>query len=325
MIRQSYVRMAAMGYGSKVKDYFTTLWQKPETRDERIKEYVPEVLEESLMEQRAVLSEATKRDMIVESGSRVIKELENKAPTPAIAAPLAQIFDHYGGKNLISQRALSYLLYPGSVAGTANEHPHELIASFHENFKLLIGEVEKNGCSVAAPPIKDAPEKTKEQAGAADEAAEGENKVVMQSKDEAEPLEITLFVKVVAGMALANVQYTDFASGVKCCDVALLHAKDSARIGGLYGMKAGILIRMKKYEEALEAAQKSIEASNNVQGFLHGATALSKLRRDSELLRLLEQAKESFPLNAEVQRLLAAAKRDCKLALPAPAAEQLTA
>lgn len=313
-----------------VTDFFTSLWHKPETRDERVKEYVPEVLEESLLEQKAVLSEASKRDVIVECGAKVLKELENKAPTPAIAAPLAQIMDHYGGKNLISQRALSYLLYPGSVAGMVNEHPHELISGFSENFKLLIDDIEKHGCS-AIKPAADAKKGSAKAAAAAKEAgteaaqegtANGSDggKVVMLSSDETEPLDVTLFVKVVAGMALANVQYTDFTSGVRCCDVALLHAKDSSRIGGLHGMKAGILIRMKKYDEAVQAAMLSIAASNSVQGFLHGATALGKLRRDGEALKLLEQAKESFPQNPEVQKLLAAAKRDYKPALTASSA-----
>ena len=94
-------------------------------------------------------------------------------------------------------------------------------------------------------------------------------------------------------------------------------------------MKAGILIRMKKYEEAFEAAQKSIAASNNIQGYLHGATSLSKLRRDGEVVSLLEKAKESFPQNADVSRLLASAKKDYKPQLAAssssPTTEQISA
>ena len=342
MLQRTLTRRASVGtgkLGGKLKDMFTSLWHKPETRDERVKEYVPEVLEESLVEQRAVLTEASRRDVIVERGAKVLKELENKAPTPAIAGHLSLILESYGGRNVISQRALSYLLYPGSNAGNANEHPHELISSFHENFKLLIQEIEVNGCSIQGPTkeavVNDEKEQQADQiasdsdaSGGAVDSTQDPNKVVMQPASEVEPLDVTLFVKVAAGMALANVQCTDFGSAVKCCDLALAHAKESARLGGLEGMKAGELIRLKKFDEAIEAAQKSIEASNNVQGYLHGATALSKLRRDGEAVKLLEKAKECFPQNGEVLRLLATAKKDYKPALTATSAaptEQLAA
>ena len=55
-------RVVRQSWGNPLKNgtsMFTNLWSKPETKDERVKEYVPEVIEESLIEQRAVLNEST--------------------------------------------------------------------------------------------------------------------------------------------------------------------------------------------------------------------------------------------------------------------------
>jgi tetratricopeptide (TPR) repeat protein len=316
-------RVARQSWGNPLKNgasMFTNLWSKPNTKDERVKEYVPEVIEESLTEQRAVLNESTSRDRIVESGYRLLQEVENKSPTPSIAPHMQTLLLEFGApKDLIGQRALSQLLYP-SVAPTpavAALQAHELVSGFLENCKRLVEHVEVHGSSVKARRATSEGEETKkesERTSSNEEPDEG-NRVVMAKPDEVEPLDITMFAKVTAAMALANLHTGDLNQAMACCDAALRHAVDPKRIGGLHGMRAGIYNKMKKYELAAEAARLSIEASDNVQGYLQGAAALRQLKRDQEVVALLEQGKEAHPSNEVVGQQLLAVKKDLKLAL----------
>lgn len=309
---------------------FTRLWNKPQTRDERVKEYIPEVLEESLAEQRRVLDESTSRDKIVEAGHKILREIENKAPTPSIAPHLTTIMLEFGGKDLIGQRALSQLLYPNSSAQAQNE----LLSGFLENFKGLVEYVEQNGSSLRST-AAGAEANTAEAAsgevaakgdGAASSSEQGNYGDVITAKaHEVEPMDFTLFVKVTAGMALSNINIGDFNAALRCCDSALKYAVDTKRIGGIYGMKAGILNRLKKFEDAAECARLAIEASDNIQGYLQGASALKALKRGEEVIALLEQAKEAHPHSKVVAEVLLDAKKNVKLALPSGVREEAAA
>lgn len=318
---------------------FTSLWKKPETRDERVKEYVPEVLEESLTEQRRVLAEGSSRDVIVDSGHRILGLLENKAPTPSIVPHLNRILEAFEAKELIGQRALSQLLYPiainaSTAMGAASATPNELITAFPENFKSLIEYVEQNG-RTATPVMQ--PKGNEPEAGDADTQAAtdrpevGETEtttslksgaVIMSPRSEVEPLDATLFVKLSAGMALANIGTGDLVHALKCVDAGLRFAVDPKRIGGLYGMKAGVLNRQKRFEEAADAARLAIEASDNIQGYLQGVASLRALKRSEETVALLEQAREAHPKNTQIAELLVEVKKHMKLSLPAAASDQ---
>jgi tetratricopeptide (TPR) repeat protein len=337
--------------GSNKTDFFTSLWNKPQTRDEQVKEYVPEVLEESLEEQRAVLEESTSRDVIVELGNKILQEMDNKSPTPSIAPHLAKLLEEYGAKDVISQRPLSYLLYPNSSAMAAGEQAHELVSGFPDNFRAMIEEVERNGCSVKqqrqeqAPGISyeasagiaasDGAALNHEGEGAAASAAantEGEDNnnvdranaarpktgdVIMTAKEEYEPVDITMFVKVAAGMAMANLHCNDLRNAVRCVDAGIAHAKEASRLGGLHALKAGLLVHQKKFDEALESARLAINESGNVQGYLHGAYALRRLNRPEDAIELLEQGKEDHPMNTQFDQQISLLKKELKPALPA--------
>lgn len=315
---------------------FTKLWQKPETRDERVKEYVPEVLEESLTEQRKVLAESTSRDVIVDAGHRILREIENKAATPAIAPHLNKILLEFGAKDVIGQRSLSYLLYP-STATANNAQPHELVSGFVENFKSLVEHIEQNGRTAAprsdsnvepaeseapsgpATPSGSANTETNDNNHAASQPAEGE--VIMAKQEDVEPLDATLFVKLVGGMAMCNLQTGDLVNAVKCCDAGLKYAIEPSRIGGLYGLKAGILNRQKKFELAAEAAALAIQHSSNIQGFLQGAAALKALKRFDEVVGLLEEGRAAHPKSEAIGLALTEAKKTIKLSLTAGGSE----
>ncbi|EAN88422.1 hypothetical protein ECC02_001408 [Trypanosoma cruzi] len=305
-------------------NFFTSLWNKPQTRDERVKEYVPEVLAESLEEQRAVLEENTSRDVIVELGHKVLREIENKSPTPSIAPHLNKIIQEYGSKDLIAQRPLSYLLYPSSTL-IGGQLPNELVANFSDNLRSLVEEVERNGCSARHKSVKGEKkdkDKTKKEENVSHETsssgANGENlssalksgPVVMASKEEHEPMDITLFVRVISAMALANVQHGDWNNAVRCVDVAIAHVVEQSRLGGLLGMKAGILVYQKKYEEAVECANLAVEASGNIQGYIHGAFALRILKRPAEAVQLLERGREQHPMNTQLLAQMEGAQKD---------------
>lgn len=294
---------------SKGRGFLGNLWNKPLTRDEQVKDYVPEVLEEALAEQRAVLAESTSRDVIVELGHKILKEIENKAATPSIAPHLAKIMSQYGGKDLISQRALSYLLYPSS--SVTHQQPHDLVVNFHENFQKLIETVEREGSSSTPAPGKEA-STSSVNSTAKDAAADN-----TQQSSPSEHSDIPLFAKVTAGMAMANVQCNDNKSALNCCDVALLHTKDATRKGGLLAMKAGILNRLGKFDDAAQAAKLAIEASNNPQGYIQGAAALKRLNKPEEVIGLLEKGHESHPENDVLNAQLEDVKKHQKIALVA--------
>lgn len=296
-------------FGKDGTNFFTSLWNKPETRDERVKEYVPEVLEESLQEQRAVLRERTSRDAIVELGHKILHEMENKSPTPSIAPHLSKLLKEYGAKDLIAQRPLSYLLYPTSSVLSGGEQPHELVSGFSDNFRTLIEEVERNGCSARREAPAAATEKH------APSPASGE--VVMASKEEYEPMDITMFIKVASGMALANAHCNDFRNAVRCVDAGIAHAIDGERLGGLLGLKAGLLVHQRRYDEAAETAKRAVEVAGNVQGFLHGAYALRMLRRYEEAVALLEKGVEEHPMNTQLANQLEAVRKSVRLSLTA--------
>lgn len=342
-------RVYRKGFFQKLSEsktnFFTSLWNKPVTRDERIKGYIPEVLEESLVEEKAIQLDQNSRDIIVELGHKVVVEIEKKSPTSRIAPYLNKILKEYGTTDVIRQRPLSYLIYPtSSVLSPSPDSCHELVLSFADNFREMIEEIERSGCSIRLLPKvnedkgkseKTAPgesdmdslteaksvlrngEAMKEEKNLAMELRTGTNveqdikneipeenisssSGTFSSEGSHEPPDLTLFVKIMSGMALANISCSDFKNAVKCVDTALLHAKDTQRIGGLYGMKAGILVRLKKFEEAATAAKKAIEVSHNLQGFLQGAYALHQLNRIDEELELLEQGKDSHPMNQQI-------------------------
>ncbi|GET92815.1 hypothetical protein, conserved [Leishmania tarentolae] len=350
--------LPSLNFGVNKTDFFTSLWSKPQTRDERVKEYVPEVLEESLEQQRAVLEESTSRDIIVELGNKILQEIDNKSPTPSIAPHLNKLLLEYGVKDVIAQRPLSYLLYPNSSALSAGEQAHELVSSFPDNFRAMIEEVERNGSSAKVAVPKPAGEEgytpTAESLVTATEhetmpsaqlnsstavpggtastvpggSTAGDGKassssqhradgVIMASKDEYEPMDITMFVKVAAGMAMANLHCGDMRNAVRCVDAGIAHAKESSRLGGLLALKAGLFVRQKKFAEAAECAKLAVEASGNVQGYLHGAYALRQLNRLEEAVALLEQGREDHPMNTQFEEQIEAIQKEMKLALPA--------
>lgn len=321
------------------KDLFHGLWSKPETKDERVKEYVPEVLEESLTEQRRVLAEGSTRDVIVDAGHKILALLDNKAPTPSITPHLNKILEAFETKELIGQRALSQLLYPTAVnastaLGAGSATPNELVSGFAENFKSLVEYVEQNGrTATPVPPGSSNASNSDAAEGEAAAPSEPDTEVVsktsskagsiiMASRQEVEPLDATLFVKLSAGMALANLGTGDLGHASKCVDAGLKYAIDPKRIGGLYGMKAGILNRQKKFEEAADAARLAIEASDNIQGYLQGVASLRALKRPEETVALLEQAREAHPQNTLVSDLLLEVKKTVKLSLPDGATAQ---
>lgn len=355
MFRRSRVVAAflpQLKFGSNKTDFFTTLWNKPQTRDERVKEYVPEVLEESLEEQRAVLEESTSRDVIVELGNKILQEIDNKSPTPSIAPHLTKLLAEYGVRDVIAQRPLSYLLYPNSTVMSGGEQAHELVSAFTDNFRAMIEEVERNGCSVKQPSSSAAAEDAGGKGEAAQQSAEAteeatvaasepaadaapaqehreegkplshtpskkEGAVIMASKEEYEPMDITMFVKVAAGMAMANLHCGDLRNAVRCVDAGIVHAKEASRRGGLHALKAGLLVHQRKYEEAAKSALLAVEESDNVQGYLHGAYALRKLNQPEEAIALLEQGEEAHPMNTVFEAQIAALKKEVKPALPA--------
>lgn len=321
------------------ENFFTSLWNKPDTRDDRIKDYIPEVMEESLLEEKAVRLENNSRDVIVELGHKIILEIEKKSPTSRIAPHLSKLLKEYGtSSDLICQRPLSYLIYPTSSILSSNaEASHDLVLNFADNFRGMIEEIEKSGCSAKRTKSTEnsSSEGTKEEVvseleenpssvnssdtgdatiGEKEQPAGEDGAPIVAADDEYEPLDITLFVKVTAGMALANLNCGDLRYAEKCVDAALLHAKDPQRVGGLYGMKAGILCRQKKFEAAVEAAKKAISASQNLQGFLQGSYALNQLNRKVEEVELLEEAKESHPMNQQIAQRLSEAQKS----LPEP-------
>lgn len=316
------------------ENFFTSLWNKPDTRDDRIKDYIPEVVEESLLEEKAVRLENNSRDVIVELGHKIILEIEKKSPTSRIAPHLSKLLKEYGSSSdLICQRPLSYLIYPTSSVLSSNaEASHDLVLNFADNFRGMIEEIERSGCSVKriqseekASIAEGVAEKNENEeapvsSSNAKDASKGENErfegeaPIVATDEEYEPLDITLFVKVTAGMALANLNCGDLRYAEKCVDTALFHAKDPQRVGGLYGMKAGILCRQKKFEEAVEAAKKAISSSQNLQGYLHGSYALHQLNRKVEEIELLEEAKEAHPMNQQVALRLS----DAQKSLPEP-------
>ncbi|KAG5491176.1 hypothetical protein JIQ42_01073 [Leishmania sp. Namibia] len=350
--------LPSLNFGVNKTDFFTNLWSKPQTRDERVKEYVPEVLEESLQEQRAVLEESTSRDIIVDLGTKILQAIDNKSPTPSIAPHLNRLLLEYGAKDVIAQRPLSYLLYPNSSALSAGEQAHELVSNFPDNFRAMIEEVERSGCSAKTrAPLVTAPE-ARSSNGAPSVAAAGHSDtsgahvyggvatsgeresaapsvvtpddgkhalpserradgVIMASKEEYEPMDITMFVKVAAGLAMANLHCGDTRNAVRCVDAGIAHAKEASRLGGLLGLKAGLLVRQKKFAEAADCAQLAVEASGNIQGFLHGAYALLQLNRPEEAVALLERGRENHPMNTQFEAQIEAIQKKRRLALTA--------
>ncbi|CCW62139.1 unnamed protein product [Phytomonas sp. EM1] len=338
--------------------FFTTLWNKPETKDERIKEYIPEVLEESLQEQRRVIQESTSRDVIVESGHRVLLEIEKKSPTPNILPHLSKLMLEYGAKNFIALRPLSYLLYPSSLTPGGDKQPHDLILTFVDNFRQLIEEVEQNGCSprlgsaplttttsveipkapipVPQPEAEEGFLARKEASDAVSDTGPAKevncventsgNPHVSHSENPnarptsfvnvEEPTDITMFVKVVTGMALANLHCGDISNAIHCVDISIAHAIDSTRRGALLGLKAGLLVRQKKFKEAVEVAKLAVEVSGDAQGYLHGAYALRMLKSPSEAIALLEKGMEEHPMDTSLVTQLEAAGKEVRLSLP---------
>ena len=357
MLRQSLGRLMGMGAWSMSerqqsqndKRSWKELFWKPETRDERIKQFVPEVLEESLAAQKSVLSaEQNQRDRIVEAGHKVLKELENKAPIPTLYPSLLNILKLYGvADRVVSQRALNYLLYPSS-SSFAGHVPHELVGGFQDNFKHLIDHVEVNGSAATsriealraeqAAAKADAKSKAEEKASAdaidfpsdatpTTTAVSGttDGGVADPKKDNgtvghsgAEDPEVTYFVKCVAGMGLANVHIGDFANAVSCVDAALTHAVDDNRRAGLLALKAGVLNKMKRYDEAIAAAQLCVAANPmNSQGYLQGAAALRLSKRDDEAVAFLESGSLNCAGNELVRATLEATKKVATLSLGA--------
>ncbi|KAG5466878.1 hypothetical protein LSCM1_01055 [Leishmania martiniquensis] len=356
--RTARALLPLLNLGVNKTDFFTNLWSKPQTRDERIKEYVPEVLEESLQEQRAVLEGSTSRDIIVEIGNKILQLIDNKSPTPSIAPHLNRLLLEYGAKDVIAQRPLSYLLYPNSSALSAGEQAHELVSNFPDNFRAMIEEVERSGCSAkpsassspAPVPVPSAEATSGVTAGhhrtssaqvydglvtvgepepAAPSGLTGGNDeaglpserradgVIMASREEYEPMDITMFVKVAAGLAMANLHCGDTHNAVRCVNAGLTHVKEASRRGGLLALKAGLLVRQKKFAEAADCAKLAVEASGNVQGYLHGAFALLHLNRLEEAVALLQQGRETHPMNTEFEVQIEAIEKKRTLALSA--------
>lgn len=292
----------SMGGGAQRSKSWNELFFKPETRDERVKDYVPEVLEESLAEQRAVLAhKQTTRDLLVEHGQKVLKELENKAPTPTIYPALTKMLKLYGKEHLITQRALNYLLYPTANAAFQAQ-PNELVAAFGDNFRNYVESIEQGGSSVHEA----AEQKKLLGRGGSDDDAPAAAAPVTEATD------VTYYVKCVAAMSLANLQMGDKATALRCADAALEHVVDPTRKGGVLAMKAGILNQLGKPTEALEAAQLAIAASGNVQGYLQASASLKLLKRSDEAVALLEAGATQHPANV----LLSASLETIQKALP---------
>lgn len=349
MLRRSSFWALGMMFNRSQKDEidqkkgWSDLFFKPATRDEKIKDYVPEVLEESLAEQRAVLAQQTTRDEIVDHGHRILRELENKAPTPSIYPSLNKLLQLYGSDHLISQRALNLLLYPGASTAFQSQQPPELIAAFADNFRTFVDSIEQGGSYVhevkmveeakiarlaatAASDVEkieagDAAEGTAAADGAETPAEEAEaptakaEAVPAQEPQAhvAEPPDVTYFVKVVAAMGMANLQINDHQSALQCCDAALQHVMDDSRKGGLLGLKAGVLVKMKRYDDAVAAANLAIEASQNAQGYLQGATALRLAGKKDEAVAMLEAGVEALPghdaIVAQIEAIEAAERK----------------
>jgi hypothetical protein len=355
MFRRSTWTLMGMQFGemkgTNPSKKWSDLFWKPDTKDERVKAHVPEVLEESLAEQRAVLAHQTTRDSIVEHGHKVLREIENKAPAPSIFPAINNILRLYGNDHLISQRGLNLLVYPGTAACYQQTQPPELVSAFGDNFKTFIDSIEQNGSfvhDVKLPAIAEATERLKLEkaekakvaaiaaseptaavegaepadAPAAADGAEGatstdataanaaaeeasEDTVVFDMPD-AEPADVTYFVKCISGMAMANVQIGDASSALRCCDVALEHVIDDTRKGGVLALKAGVQIKLKDYAGAHESALAAIAVSQNPQGFIQGAAALRLLKRDEEAIALLTEGVEANPGNEGLATYLAA-------------------
>jgi tetratricopeptide (TPR) repeat protein len=310
MMRRSATFLLGMHFGRTAQDEtsskksWTELFWKPKTRDEAIKDYVPEVLEESLSEQRAVLAQQTTRDAIVEHGHKILREIENKAPTPSIFPALNKILALYGPDHIISQRALNLLLYPGSAPQFQQTQAPELIANFGDHFKAFIEVIEQNGSYhhdvklLAQAKVSQTPSENQTE-------GEGDAKPAEIPKPVAEPQDITYLVKCVAGMTLANIQIGDNANALKCCDAALGHVIDDGRKGGVLALKAGVLIKLKRYGEAADAARLSIAASpSNPQAYLQGAAALRLMGKNDEAIALLTDGIAVCPGNEAVQTML---------------------
>ena len=319
------------------------LFFKPQTRDERVKDYVPEVLEESLAAQRAVLAkENTERDLIVEHGQKMLKDLENKAPVTNMFGSFQALLKLYKKENLVTQRAMHLLMYPSSTqVGTVTQAAvPELVSSFGENFRAFIDTVEQNGSYVhdvkwkaaaaaaaAAPAIAigdgaSADAKQLEAGAAGLEVGSGggdattnatttaEGQIANEDEPvapaaETEPLDITLYIKCLAGMSMANARLNDTTTAIKCADAALEHAMDPNRKGGVLALKAGLLVQAKKYIEAAETAQLAIAcAPNNAQGYLQGATAMRLMGKGDEAVELLKLGALTLPNNDAIAGLL---------------------
>ncbi len=299
------------------------LFFKPQTRDERVKDYIPEVLEESLAAQRAVLAkENTERDLIVEYGQKMLKDLENKAPVTNMFPAYVSLMKLYKKENLLSQRAMHLLMYPGSTQhGTVNQTAvPELVSSFSENLRAFIDTVEQNGSYVHDVKWKKNPPSSQKQLlGEGKEKQQlleegnnnnnNDNVVDTDSptarSDETEPMDVTLYVKCLAGMSMANARINDYVSAVRCCDAAIEHAMDPNRKGGVFALKAGLLVQQKKYLEAAETAKLAIDCSpQNPQGYLQGATALRFLGKLDDAVQILKLGAETMPGNESVAALL---------------------
>lgn len=325
-------------FRSKDDKWYHRLWFKPETRDERVKEYVPEVIEESIAEQRALMAQQTPRDILVEHGHRVLALIENKAPTPSISPSLNHILKCFGNEDLISQRALSYLIYPTTSSaaallksGASSHTIPDLIASWTDNFRTMVQSIEQDGTYVNHLMQKkealEAPKDKKEGApaentptnGAANAstatATEAEEGKPEEAKQQVESPDVTMFVKVVSGMSLANMHCNDLKNAVACCDAALKHVVDTNRKGGVLALKAGLLNKEKRYTEAAECALLAVEASGNIQGYLQGYTALRLLNRKEEAMELLESGVEAHPQNTQLKELADKVKSETAVAV----------
>ena len=176
--------------------------------------------------------------------------------------------------------------------------PHELVSSWTQNFRNFVERVEQHGPSVSAQKEKVA-------------VASTSSVVVVEE----EALDATLLSKLSAGMALANLQIEDLHAALRCIDFGLMHATNSQRRGGLLAMRAGVLNRLKRYDEASRAALLSVEASDNLQGYLQGAAAYRLQRKDDELKLFLERAQQSHPSDVDITKQLEVVNKEGKLSL----------
>jgi tetratricopeptide (TPR) repeat protein len=319
-------------FRSKDDKWYHRLWFKPETRDERVKEYVPEVIEESIAEQRALMAQQTPRDILVEHGHRVLALIENKAPTPSISPSLNHILKCFGNEDLISQRALSYLIYPTTSSaaallksGASSHTIPDLIASWTDNFRTMVQSIEQDGTYVNHLMEKKGSLEAPKKEGATGESATAEETATAtaapeegkteDTKQQVESPDVTMFVKVVSGMSLANMHCNDLKNAVACCDAALKHVVDTNRKGGVLALKAGLLNKEKRYTEAAECALLAVEASGNIQGYLQGYTALRLLNRKEEAMELLESGVEAHPQNTQLKELADKVKSETAVAV----------